>query len=658
MSGKRKRGEEIVARDATGAKPLTAIAAARLRTEATAKVVKTPEVTLEQISVPESPLLEAQEPEHQDSDTDEENVPVQRNLKLCNWRNDPQNIISETDTELTINLNKHATIALVGCFEFTVLRGAIHINGANIGTVGRDGQKNKVYRAFVPATSPIFKIRGLDGTNHVMFQSCSVPAPLSVINPLFDDIWCTDSQTQGRKTFNVVTESGADTLSRPLCPEMAPEDWLRAIEDCAGSPSMTVVTGSLGSGKSTFARRLINRYLTGLGKTAPSVPAVCYMDLDPRKQEYTPGGQISLVIVRQLNLGPSFAHPSIVPESEDMVTDEIVRAHPIPANLANYSDYYEACVEDLLVAYRNLHARDSSLPVIVDTPSFLCLPHSGLLDKLLARLKPHNTVHLGDTQAIDTETAARLHVLQTITSQYHGTVHEIATQKPPLPLMRKEAELCTMQMQSYFHLKSSSTHPGQSQGLRWSSEPLSHLVPWEFCYEETDERTQDLVGFAMYSEPVEPASLVHALNGSIVQIVQSTSSIVPTPYTSLPRTKRLRIPFFPESESLGMVQPLDPRTTRLVCTALIRGFDPEKKVVQVLVPKTHESLLYNISPERTVLIGGCCEMPEWAYMEDAWVQQRAQKEAHGDVPLWVEREHVIDNMGYLNTVRRVRKYQT
>lgn len=207
MSGKRKRGEEIVARDATSAKPLTAIAAARLRTEATAKVVKTPEVTLEQISVPESPLLEAQEPEHQDSDTDEENVPVQRNLKLCNWRNDPQNIISETDTELTINLNKHATIALVGCFEFTVLRGAIHINGANIGTVGRDGQKNKVYRAFVPATSPIFKIRGLDGTNHVMFQSCSVPAPLSVINPLFDDIWCTDLQTQGRKTFNVVSAS-------------------------------------------------------------------------------------------------------------------------------------------------------------------------------------------------------------------------------------------------------------------------------------------------------------------------------------------------------------------------------------------------------------------------------------------------------------------
>jgi polynucleotide 5'-hydroxyl-kinase GRC3/NOL9 len=438
---------------------------------------------------------------------------------------------------------------------------------------------------------------------------------------------------------------------------MAPEDWLRSIEDCASSPSVTAVTGSSSSGKSTLAKRLVNRYLTGLGKTTPSVPAVCYMDLDPKKQEYTPGGQISLVIVRQLNLGPSFAHPSVVPEPKDMTTNEIVRAHPIPANLANYSDYYEACVEDLLLAYRNLHSQDSSLPLVVDTPSFLCSPHFDLLNKLLTRLRPHTVVHLGDTRAIDTETAARLHMLQTVTSQYHGAVHEITAQQPQLPPMRTEAELCAMQMQSYFHLKSSTSNPGQTQEMGWSVDPLSHLVPWEFCYKETDERTQDVVGFAMYSEPIEPASLIHALNGSIVQIVQSTSSIVPTPHTSLPRTKRLQIPFFPESESLGIIQPLDPRTTRLICTALIRGFDPEKKVVQVLVPKTHESLLYSLSPERTVFVGGCCDMPEWAYMEDAWVQQREQM-ALGDAPLWIEREEVVDNMGYLNTVRRVRKFQT
>jgi polynucleotide 5'-hydroxyl-kinase GRC3/NOL9 len=218
MSAKRKRGEDVGACAATSGKPLTAIAAARLRTEAAAKVVKTPEVTLEQISVPASPLLEGKEPEHEDSDSDEENVPVPRNLKLCNWRNDPQNILSETDTGLSINLNKHATIALIGCFDFTVLKGAIHINGANIGTVGRDGQKNRLHRAYVPATSPIFKIRGLDSMNHVLFRSCNVPAPLSIASPLFDDIWHIKSQTRQGRSFSIVsailsTPEISDTLS-------------------------------------------------------------------------------------------------------------------------------------------------------------------------------------------------------------------------------------------------------------------------------------------------------------------------------------------------------------------------------------------------------------------------------------------------------------
>ena len=457
-----------------------------------------------------------------------------------------------------------------------------------------------------------------------------------------------------------MTNSDADTLSRPLRPEVTPEDWLRAIEDCASNPSITVVTGTPSSGKSTFARRLVNRSLTGLGKTAPSVPAVCWMDLDPQKQEYVPGGQVSLVVVRDLNLGPSFTRPSVVPEQRETTRNEVIRAHPVPTNFANYADYYQSCVEDLFLAYRNLSSRDPSLPLVVDIPSFLYSSHFDLLNKLLARIKPHNVVHLSDTRAIDTETAARLHLLQTSTSQYHGTVYEITAQQPQSIPVRSENELSAMQMQSYFHLKPSSTSQGQPQVLSWTLDPLSQLVPWEFCYEETLEREQDVVAFAMYSEPVEPCSLLHVLNGSIVQIIQSTSSAVPTSDGSLPRTQKLGIPYLPESERTGMVQPLDPRTTRLVCTAMIRGFNPEKKIVEVLVPKTHESLLYNLSPERTIFVGGCCDVPEWAFLEDACAQEEAvkAKTTVGNVPVWVEKEDVVDGMGYLSTVRRVRKFQT
>jgi polynucleotide 5'-hydroxyl-kinase GRC3/NOL9 len=441
---------------------------------------------------------------------------------------------------------------------------------------------------------------------------------------------------------------------------VTPEDWLRAVEDCASNPSITVVTGSSSSGKSTFARRLVNRSLTGLGKTAPSVPAVCWMDLDPQKQEYVPEGQVSLAVVRELNLGPGFTHPSVLPESNDATRNEVIRAHPIPANFANYADYYQSCVEDLFLAYRNLSSRDSSLPLVVDIPDFLYSLHFDLLTKLLARLKPHNVVHLGDTKAIDTETAARMHLLKTSTSQYHGTVHEITAQQPQSTPIRSDNELRAMQMQSYFHLKSSSTSSGQAQIPSWTPDTLSHLVPWEFCYEETPERAQDVVAFAMYSEPVEPSSMLHALNGSVIQIIQSTSSAVPTSHGSLPRTKKFGIPYLPESVRTGMVEPLDPRTTRLVCTAMIRGFNPEKKIVEVLVPKTHESLLYNLSPERTIFVSGCCDVPEWAFLEDAYAQEETIKTTTGvdKLPLWVEKDELVDGMGYLSTVRRVRKFQT
>jgi polynucleotide 5'-hydroxyl-kinase GRC3/NOL9 len=209
MPGKRKRGPEAGPGADVAAKPLTAIAAARLRTEAAAKVVNTPQVTLEPTPIPSNSLLDARESEGDDSDAGAEIAPIQRNLRLCNWRNELQDILSNTESELTINLNKHTTIALVGCFEFKVLRGAVHINGANIGTVSRNGQKNTMHRAYVPATHPISKIRGLDGTNHLVLRSCKTPVPLAHMSPLFDDLWSAKSPFEKERSFRVVS-----TLSR------------------------------------------------------------------------------------------------------------------------------------------------------------------------------------------------------------------------------------------------------------------------------------------------------------------------------------------------------------------------------------------------------------------------------------------------------------
>jgi polynucleotide 5'-hydroxyl-kinase GRC3/NOL9 len=186
----------------TSAKPLSAIAAARLKAEAAVEHVAALETIVEPVPLPDSanPLPQSPVAEPEDSEQDDEPMVLRQNVKLCTWRNDAQNIMSDTEKELTVKLNKHTTIALIGCFRFKVLRGAVNVNGANIGAMSRDGQQDQVYTAYVPATHPIAKFRGLDGMNHVQFLHCADTSQLASAGPLFEDIW-----HAGSRSFSVVS---------------------------------------------------------------------------------------------------------------------------------------------------------------------------------------------------------------------------------------------------------------------------------------------------------------------------------------------------------------------------------------------------------------------------------------------------------------------
>lgn len=403
----------------------------------------------------------------------------------------------------------------------------------------------------------------------------------------------------------------------------------------------------------------MNRYLTGMGKLKPGVAAVCFIDLDPSKPGYSPPGQISLVVVRQLNLGPNFTGPTTTSLQPDADQDETIRSHVIPVDLANYEDYYRDCVEDLYLAYKSLYSRDSSLPLLVNTPSFLYTTHFSLLEQLLARFKPQNVVHLGDTRTIDNSTAEKLHALQTSSKKHRSTLHEITAQPPTLPSLRSENELRAMHTQSYFHLSTPATASLPS----WTPKPLSTHAPWEFTYRATPTHTQDLVGILPLTEPLPPTALLHYLNGAVIHILQSSSAHIPTPYTALPRTPKSQIPFFPKDDKLGSTPPLDPRTTRVVCAALVRGIDPRRGVIQVLVPRALEASMQGLKAERTVFAVGCAETPGWAYVEDAYLGQYEEEAGERKVGsaergVWVEKESTVEDMGYLGTVRRVRKFIT
>lgn len=659
MQGKRKREERFDA--STPAKPLSAIAAARLRAEASTTTVvssKTGQDAVVQVpeAVLDSPALLKDESEEEET----ERVVAAQNLKLCNWRNNTQDSLEDTTTQLSLILNKHTTVAVLGCYQLKVLKGAININGANIAARSAEGSKAQSYTVFAPTTNPVSKIRGLDVTSHVQLTHITDSLLLSRISPSFNNIWAERRDRLDQRSFRIVcivqsifnpriaqlihpqvTDSNSATYDQPLVPEKTPEEWLRTIETCATVAGINVITGPSSSGKSTFAKRLVNRMLTGQGRSARPAPEVCYLDLDHEKPEYVPPGEISLVTIRDLNLGPNFTHVSLPSSTGSSLRDEVVRAHPIPTCHGDYMAYYQACLDNLIATYQNLRSINPSLCLVVDIPGHLYTTNFDLISSLISRLKPHSTIHMDNAEIITSDVATKLHALQTQAKTSHSTVYEITSHLPPHPSIRLPFELRQMHIQSYFH----SIISIDTNLPTWNPEPISSWVPWEFCYQETDDRLQDFLGFVMYTESIEPSSLVHSLNGSIVKIVELNSSS----HRTISRTMRTEIPYFAKDARSGLVEPFAPSVSKLVCTALVRGFDLKKKIIQVLVPEVQGKSLNQLSNDQVVFVGGCCDTPEWAFLEGAETEQSRP---------WVEKGSVIEDMGYLGTIRRVRKFQT
>ncbi|KAF2018466.1 hypothetical protein BU24DRAFT_408373 [Aaosphaeria arxii CBS 175.79] len=658
MPEKRKRNNDSVSAQGTGednVKPMSAVAAAKLR----ALQPEIADAVQESIDISPSPLVD---PEPSDFDDNESSTSDDglRSVQLCTWRYGQDHISSETESELTVFLQRNATISMIGCFDLVVLRGAINVNGANLSATGKEVPQ--VHRIYVPSISPITVIRGLDTRNEVRFLDCEEAVPLSDLSPLFANIWNASTSLKNRKrSFSLITDSDADPWNRPIAPELAPEDWLRQIEECANNPSTILVGGMPTSGKSMFARRLINRCLTGLGKSARAMSAVYFLDLDPNKPEYGPHGQISLALICELNLGPSFTRPS--PENESSENfNKILHAHSVPTNdLFNYWSYFIACVKHLFRVYTDAQ-RQQPAPLIVNTPGSIFSIDVTLFIDVLAQIKPRQVVLTGDLEAIDELNAARLDAVDTFSRKSGITVSHIPAQYSVNKLSHSEAQLRSMHMLSYFHCTGrSQSDPRQ---FTFNSKSISSMTPWEFCYEETSYAQQTFIGILSMGEYIEPSRLSHVLNGSLVKLVETEDESIIALSNKLPRTQKYRLPYF-QGNSDGMVAPPEPATSRVVCTALLRAWDPENRIAQLLIPKSLERAIRRLNPEKTVLISGCCDHPEWAYTEhDYYRLLRREDQVSATTTVlqqsqspWVMPASTIKNMGYMNTTRRVRKFQ-
>lgn len=460
-----------------------------------------------------------------------------------------------------------------------------------------------------------------------------------------------------------MTESNDDSLKRPIVPEVVPEGWIRQIEDASKGASITMVCGRSLSGKSIFCRRLLNRYLTGLGKNAASLPSVYFLDLDASKPTHSPHGQVSLVLVRKVDLAPPFLNASTPPSSPN--SNEIIHAFPLPiGTLSNYEDYFVSCVDNFIRIYSQSSLRYPGIPLVINTPGWLYSSGFDLLLRSISRAKPQRLIYLSDPDSMNDEDGLRVDALNRAARKEKTLVQEISAHTLLTARSHTDQQVRSMQMLSYFH----SDNIAKSNHLQApvAPKPISSYTPWEFCYEDTDDMDQSILGFLSLEEWADPDQIPAILSGAIVQIVRMDENI-DEELANLSRTELHGIPFFePGPDSL--IKYVNPSSAQLLCTALLRGWDFDHRIAQLLIPKSHEALVCDLEPRKTVLIFGCCEYPEWAYAEDAYhelanittgTHAADSMVANGNItiPSWVAPAATSDQMGYLNVPRRVRKFQ-
>ncbi|KAF3780268.1 Polynucleotide 5'-hydroxyl-kinase [Nymphaea thermarum] len=173
---------------------------------------------------------------------------------------------------------------------------------------------------------------------------------------------------QGRRTVKRVRLSVRDVAA---CQDIViPEHWSSAAEAVAshqGNPPIVVVCGPKNSGKSTFARFLVNTLLT-------RHKMVGYLDTDVGQPEYTPPGCLSLHIIDRPN--------------HDISSKSDPRA-------------YIGCVTDLYDHFYEKHHRGSSgicgeacSPLVVNTPGWVKGVGYHILVDTLTHMAPTHVIQL------------------------------------------------------------------------------------------------------------------------------------------------------------------------------------------------------------------------------------------------------------------------
>lgn len=417
---------------------------------------------------------------------------------------------------------------------------------------------------------------------------------------------------------------------------------------------------------------------------------IAFLDLDPGQPEYSPPGQLSLVLLSRPNFGPPFSHPNTAGDG-----CQIVRAHSLAA-ITQSSDpiHYMECVIDLLSHYRSLHSH-TLCPLIINTPGWILGTGLELLVNIIKQARPTEIIYMSQDGPRD--------VVETLRQAAESIPFLTLPSQSTEFTSRTAAHLRTMQYMSYFHLNPDTAD------LSWNSGSITSLAPWEVRYVG---RNAGILGIMCLGEQPPPEMLRNTIDGTLVAIVvfddmaavpelennlqnqsehfgRSVENIesVESGLSMSIHEKIESLPIIRTPEKLPYLDPaivtkLSPRYSHTIGLALVRGIDTKQRRLQLLSPVSAGTIGdIKDSGKLIILVSGKLDTPGWAYTEEMYKRSATSRGGFGtdteaggnddnqdaqrdnkflesdgfdDVP-WTERLHGDEGRGLGAKVWRVRR---
>ncbi|KAI9834202.1 MAG: hypothetical protein M1819_003040 [Sarea resinae] len=594
----------------------------------------------------------------------------------------PKNILSNTKKAVRLLLRYGESLAVIGEYDLEVKKGAVMFMGAPI----QAGPKR--YRVYAPSTHAIPRIKAISrspsdqsGTEIELHHCKHGMRHLSRLSPLFGRIWNEDPQGINNmlsvypRSFSLLRASSRDPLGRPFSGLDLPAEWGAAIHqtcnDTSGKLPAVLICGAKSTGKSTFARTLVNHLLyaevcahnsntkaqISVQQPKQKTNGVAFLDLDPGQPEYSPPGQVSLLHLHTPNFSPPYAHPCL-PHGNG--PDHLVRAHSIASVAPDQNPYhYIACAMDLLEHYHRLRTYNPFCPLVINCSGWVYGLGADVLADLIRKILPTGVVFMGE----DPQEAMML--VTEATKQIGISLVELASWKQKLDGMagagmssRSPRDLRAMQSLAYFHI---ADDPHRDHHLRWTSKPLTSHPPYIVHYSSTFTPTVSastcsgarkkpgISDIIILADPQPPSLIPTILDGAVVAVVVlEKPSISPSPSQSrsaspssslpsslsgsppAPSVARLLSAPAPDSNTsanyphttpndtplFAPSQPPDPKSSHTLGVALVRAIDAENQNLHLLTPIPAAVLLHHLKRGHDiVLVAGRMDIPGWAYLE-------------------------------------------